>query len=112
MSNLLDTGTDTDDRSPARPRHVPAELEFKDCDPRQACRHSSFYEEVSTTSAEFTKDSSLIIEDSFLDQSNDIPNSHARKVNYGKVSEATHKLLDTIATSRVRVALPKAAAAR
>ena len=67
MSNLLDTGTDTDDRSPARPRHVPAKLEFKDCDPRQACRHGSFYEEVSTTSAEFTKESSLTIEDSFLD---------------------------------------------
>jgi hypothetical protein len=31
--------------------------------------------------------------------------------NYGEVSEATHKLLDTIATSRVRVALPQAAAA-
>ena len=32
--------------------------------------------------------------------------------NYGEVSEATHKLLDTIATSRVRVALPQAAATR
>ena len=31
--------------------------------------------------------------------------------NFGEVSEATHKLLDTIATSRVRVALPQAAAA-
>ena len=30
--------------------------------------------------------------------------------NYGEVSEGTHKLLDT--TSRVRVALPQAAAAR
>ena len=32
--------------------------------------------------------------------------------NYGEASEATHKLLDTIATSRVRVALPQSAAAR
>jgi hypothetical protein len=32
--------------------------------------------------------------------------------NYGEVSKATHKLLDTIATSRVRVALPQSAAAR
>ena len=32
--------------------------------------------------------------------------------NYGEVSEATHKLLDIIATSRVRVALPQSAAAR
>ena len=31
--------------------------------------------------------------------------------NYGEASEATHKLLDSIATSRVRVALPQAAAA-
>ena len=30
--------------------------------------------------------------------------------NFGEASEATHKLLDTIATSRVRVALPQAAA--
>ena len=30
--------------------------------------------------------------------------------NYGEASEATHKLLDSIATSRVRVALPQAAA--
>ena len=29
--------------------------------------------------------------------------------NFGEASEATHKLLDTIATSRVRVALPQAA---
>ena len=32
--------------------------------------------------------------------------------NYGEASEATHKLLDTIATSRVRVALPQSAAVR
>jgi hypothetical protein len=32
--------------------------------------------------------------------------------NYGEVSEATHKLLDTITTSRVRVALPQSAAAK
>ena len=32
--------------------------------------------------------------------------------NYGEVSEATHKLLDTIATSRVRVSQPQAATAR
>ena len=32
--------------------------------------------------------------------------------NYGEVSEATHKLLDTIANSKVRVSLPQRAAAR
>merc|ERR1711909_217273 len=32
MSSLLDTGTDTDDQTPVRPRHVPARLEFKESD--------------------------------------------------------------------------------
>ena len=36
MSSLLDTGTDTDDQTPVRSRHLPARLEFKESNPERS----------------------------------------------------------------------------